>query len=113
MQIYCQYGRRTIRRVQKFFGVCTKKINSRYKLGAKCYEHAKVAEVQFDAKAAWLTISLDVETYSAYFGLLSSLNGSRGVNMSEKALLSHQCLAKDCPHNLNYAEFKNVYEISQ
>jgi hypothetical protein len=91
----------------------TKKINSRYKLGAKCYEHAKVAEVQFDAKAAWLTNSLDVETYSAYFGLLSSLNGSRGVNMSEKALLSHQCLAKDCAHNLNYAEFKNVYEISQ
>lgn len=88
----------------------TKKINSRYKLGSKCYEHAVIAEEKFGAKAAWLTIALDSETYSAYFGLLSSLK-SRGVGMSEKATSSYECFAKDEPHTLDYASLQNVYEV--
>jgi len=102
-----------IRNKYEFTRDGTKRLNSRYKLGSKCYEHAEVAEVQFNAKAAWLTISLDSKTFSAYFGLLSSLNGSRGVNMSEKAVVSYQCLAKDAPHQFNYAELKNVYEVAE
>lgn len=89
------------------------RLNSRYKLGSKCYEHAEAAEVQFNAKAAWLTISLDSGTYNAYFGLLSSLKGRRGVNMSEKSVVSYQCLAKDASHHFNYAELENVYEIAE
>lgn len=96
----------------KYESTCdeTERLNSRYKLGSKCYEHAEVSELQFDAKAAWLTISLDSETYSAYFGLLSLLNGSRGVKMSEKAVALYECLAKDLPHDFNYVELENVYE---
>lgn len=99
----------------KYESTCgeAKRLNSRYKLGSKCYEQAEVAEVQFDAKAAWLTISLDSETYSAYFGLLSLLNGSKGVAMSEKAVASYECLAKDAPHVFNYVELKNVYESAE
>jgi len=86
-----------------------RRLNSRYKLGSRCYEHAKVAEDQFDAIAAWITISLDSKAYCAYFGLLSSLNGSRGVNMSEKAVAKHQCLANNTPHSFDYSEIQNVY----
>ncbi len=100
-----------IRNKYEFTRDGTKRLNSRYKLGSKCYEYAQIAERQFDAQAAWLTISLDAKTYSAYFGLLSSLNGSRGVNMSEKAIASYHCLAKDMLHSFNYAELKNAYEI--
>lgn len=90
----------------------SKRLNSRYKLGSKCYAHATAAERQLNAVAAWLTISLDAQTYCAYFGLLSSLSGSRGVNMSAKAIASYECLAKDVPHNFSYSELQNVYETT-
>jgi len=89
-----------------------RRLNCRYKLGRSCYELAKAAEAQFHATAAWLTISVDSERYSAYFGLLSSLNGNRGVNMSLKAIASYECLANEARHTLNYAELKNTYEIA-
>ena len=88
-----------------------KKLNSRYNLGSKCYEHANNAEKQYNAKAAFLSISLDFNTYCAYFGLLSDLNGSLGINMSEKAVIKYTCLAKDALHDFNYADIKNEYEI--
>lgn len=87
-------------------------INPRYKLGPKCYEYAARAEERFGAAAAWLTIALDVETYSAYFGLLSSLKNC-GVAMTEKATSSYECLARDNPHLLDYASFQNVYEVRE
>ena len=59
------------------------------------------------------TISLDSKTYSAYFGVLSSLNGSRGVVMSEKAMAGYESLAKDERHDFNHSELKNVYEIAE
>lgn len=86
-------------------------LNDRYKLGKKCYENSEPAEREFNAIAAWLTISFDSETYSAYFGLLSSLNGSSGVRMTEKAVAFYECLAKEESHSYNYAELKNVYEV--
>lgn len=87
-----------------------RKINPRYKLGSKCREYAARAEERFGAVAAWLTIALDVETYSAYFGLLSSLK-TCGVAMTERATSSYECLARDNPHLLDYANFQNVYEV--
>ena|SRR3989442_12755141 len=91
----------------------SRRLNSRYKLCSKCYEHAEIAEKEFNAKAPWLTISLDSKTYSAYFGVLSSLNGSRGVVMSEKAIAGYESLAKDERHDFNHSELKNVYEIAE
>jgi len=87
----------------------TGRLNSRYKLGAKCYENTAAAEKQFRAKAAWLTIALAADTYSAYFGLLSSLSGSLGVTMSERAVSSYECLAREKAHSLDYAALRNVY----
>ncbi|MDQ3710917.1 MAG: hypothetical protein M3388_01655 [Acidobacteriota bacterium] len=86
-------------------------LNDRYKLGKKCYENSEPAEKEFNAVAAWLTTSFDSKTYSAYFGLLSLLNGSRGVRMTEKAIAFYECLAKEEPHSYNYGELKNVYEV--
>lgn len=60
----------------------TGRLNSRYKLGARCYELARRAEKQLEAKAAWLAISLEDTVLSAYFGRLDELRGSRGIAMT-------------------------------
>lgn len=86
------------------------RLNSRYKLGPKCYEYAEAAERKFTAQAAWLTIALDAETYDAYFGTLSSLNGSLGVSMTPTAKAKYECLAEGIPHQMDYETLKNVYE---
>jgi hypothetical protein len=86
------------------------KLNSRYKLGAKCHEHAKHAERQFDsAVAAWLVISLEAKTFSAFFGLLECLNGSTGVLMTDNATAKYKCLARDEEHRYIYNGLKNEY----
>ena len=87
-----------------------KRLNSRYNLGSKCYEHAELAQNQFKAEAAWLTIAIDSKTFSAYFGLLSGLDGSLGVTMTEKATSKYECFAKDQEHGLDFKSFLNVYE---
>lgn len=88
----------------------TTRINGRYKLGSKCLAHAASATQQFEAQAAWLTIAISPETYSAYFGLLSELKSS-GVPMTEKATSSYECLANNEPHKLDYASILNIYEM--
>jgi hypothetical protein len=87
-----------------------KRLNTRYKLGSQCYEHAEAAEREFNAQSAWLTIAFDAETYDAYFGLLSSLNGNLGVRMTPKAKVKYECLAEGASHRLNYEDLKNAYE---
>ena len=86
------------------------KLNSRYKLGKKCHEHAKNTSRQFDgAVSAWLAISLREKTFSAFFGLLESLNGSTGVLMTDKAITNYECLARDEEHGYAYDGFRNEY----
>jgi len=70
-------------------------LNARYKLGKNCYPHAGLAETQHNAKAAWITIAVDVNAkrYDAYFGLLSDLNENTGVSMTPEITKKYQCLA--------------------
>jgi hypothetical protein len=88
-----------------------RRLNSRYKLGSNCYHLAPNAEREFGAKAAWLTISLDECTYSAFFGLLSALNGSTGISMTAKATSTYECLAENERHGLDYPDLKNEYPL--
>ena len=88
----------------------TGRLNSRYKLGARCYELARRAEEQLNARAAWLAISLEPTVFSAYFGFLEQLRGSRGIAMTPLALEGYECLANSEAHVLDYAALKNTYE---
>ena len=73
----------------------TGRLNSRYKLGQDCYKKAHIIEKEYKAKAAWVTIAIDVdnETYDAFFGLLDSLHGNTGVVMTPDATNKYDCLA--------------------
>ena len=72
------------------------RLNSRYKLGKDCYQCAMSAESKYRAKAAWITIAIDVGkgTYDAYFGLLSILGCNTGVLMTREATNSYDCLER-------------------
>jgi hypothetical protein len=85
-------------------------LNSRYKLGAKCYDLAKRAERALNAQAAWLAIALESEVFCAYCGLLSQLGGSRGIGMTPAAIKNYECLVQNQLHGLEYAALKNVYQ---
>jgi len=89
------------------------RLNRRYKLGSKCLGHAADAAAHFEAVPAWLAIALDTGSYCAYFGLLSALNGSLGINMSPTAVLSYECLAQDLPHTFHHPSLLNAYDIRQ
>jgi hypothetical protein len=91
----------------------TRKLNSRYKLGQECYEHAREAEARFQAVAAWLTISLEETTFSAYFGLLKSLGGSTGISMTEQMVTNYECLARDQEHGYAYDGIRNAYRMKE
>lgn len=89
------------------------KINSRYKLGSKSYEHIKVlltTDEFKNHKPAWLAIALEEKTFDAYFGLIEQLNSSRGINMSAKAKSSYVELAKEKDHTHDFSDFGNVYK---
>ena len=85
------------------------RLNSRYKLGSKCYDLAKRAERALNVQAAWLAIALESEVFCAYFGLLSQLGGSRGIGMAPSVLKNYECLVQNQEHGLEYAALKNVY----
>ena len=87
----------------------TFRINSRYKLGSKCFEHAEIQEIKYKATAAWLTIALDKKTYSAYWGLLSEIAPNKGVNMSARATITYRKLAEEFPHSFEFHRFSNIY----
>lgn len=74
------------------------------------YALAEVAENTKQAKAAWIAISVEETTFNAYFGLLTDLNGKNTIPMTEEAVSSYQCLARDKPHDLDYTQIKNVYD---
>lgn len=93
------------------------KLNDRYKLNYKCYEHSKIVENEYKAIAAWLTIAIDVGKgiFDAYYGLLADLRGNKGVLMTPKAVQKYQCLGvhgKLEDHGITedvYKKLKNVY----
>ncbi len=89
------------------------RLNRRYKLGSRSPQHAADAAAHFNAVPAWLAIALDTHSYCAYFGLLSDLNGSLGIDMSPTAVASYECLAHEQPHAFPHASLLNAYKLRQ
>jgi len=65
------------------------KLNTRYNLGKSVYEKALASENKYNAKACWLAVQFDQNTYSIYFGHLMELNGSKAipVDKCEKGII--------------------------
>ena len=55
------------------------KLNTRYNLGKDVYQKALASEKKYKAKAHWMAIQFDRNTFSIYFGNLNQLNGSRAI----------------------------------
>ena len=93
-------------------------LNSRYKLHSKgrSIQDALETARSYQAEYAWLTIQVDRNTYSAYFGTHSQLllpgptgqklNG-KGVMMTNTYTCGYMVLAKDEPHGYNYDQISN------
>jgi hypothetical protein len=86
------------------------RLNSRYKLGSECKIKAKKAELEFNAKAAWMAISIFDDFYSIYFGTLESLPVKTGIPMKENHVQKYECLVKEKQHGLDFKPYKNIYE---
>jgi len=85
-------------------------LNTSYRLEEHCCRLADTLGKQLNAKGAWIAISLERKTFSAYFGLLSLLKGKLAIPMHQEGLDSYECLAKDESHEYDYDSFKNVDE---
>ena len=85
-------------------------LNSRYKLGARAYEHAHAAENALDAVAYWMAIQFDRETYSVYLGSLEQLNGKMAIPMSPEYLDDYTRLVCDANHFLDFEPYLNRYD---
>lgn len=88
------------------------KLNSAYNLSGRG-EHlalAERAERAHSAKAAWIAVVLEEDTFSAYFGLLSELNGKNQIPMTLVAIKGYECIVAGGAHNVSYADIKNDYE---
>lgn len=55
------------------------KLNTRYNLGKDVYKKALASELKYGAKAYWLAIQFDHNTFSIYFGQLNDLKSSRAI----------------------------------
>jgi hypothetical protein len=86
------------------------KVNSRYKLGERCYEDAKAACCQYDAEPYWMAIQFEGDKYSVYFGSLSILDGKKGIPMATTHLSKYQCLAKGKEHGIDFKPYLNIYK---
>jgi len=86
------------------------KLNSRYKLGNDCEMKAQNAEVHFNAKAAWMAISIFDDIYSVYFGTLECLEMKTGIPMTSSHLPRYECFVKEKQHGLDFRPYKNTYE---
>ena len=86
------------------------RLNSRYNLGSNSKIKAKKAELQFNAKAAWLAISIFDDIYSVYFGTLESLRTKTGIPIGDSYFQRYECLVKEKQHGLDFRPYKNIYE---
>ena len=84
------------------------KLNSSYNLGDHCYDKAKRAEEEYGAKAYWMAIQFDEQTYSVYLGSLEELNGRKAIplNECERGEVG-KCLVKDKRHFFDFSFFAN------
>jgi hypothetical protein len=65
------------------------KLNTRYNLGKDVYSKALASEKKYMAKACWIAIQFDHNSFSIYFGQLIELNGSKAipVDKCEKGII--------------------------
>ena len=64
-------------------------LNTKYNLGSEVYKKALIAENKYNAKAQWIAIQFDKNSFSIYFGSLEELNGSKAIPIDncEKGLI--------------------------
>jgi len=64
-------------------------LNTRYNLGSNIYDKAITSEKKYKAKAYWLAIQFDHNSFSIYFGQLNELKGSKAipVDKCEKGII--------------------------
>ncbi len=86
------------------------KLNSRYNLGNNSENKAKGAEATFNAKAAWMAISIFDDVFSIYFGEFAALKLNTGIPMNEASLKNYECLVNERYHGIDFSHYKNVYE---
>jgi hypothetical protein len=78
-------------------------------LGKHCYALAEEAEKTFSATAAFISISLDEHSFSAYFESLSVLQGNMGILMTQKGISRYRCLADGEWHQFDLSDLRNTY----
>ena len=87
------------------------KENTRYKLGQnpeKAYKNAKKAEKEKNAKAYWMVIPFDTNTFDVYMGSLDELDGNGAVLIrSCQSGKIGECLQKEKPHYFDWDYFAN------
>ena len=83
-------------------------LNSRYKLGSNAYRLAADEEKKRHAKAHWMAVQFDEETFSIYFGSLAELNQSNGIPIRkcENGTVG-KCLVEDKKHYFDFSYFDN------
>ena len=83
-------------------------LNSRYKLGSNAYRLAADEEKKRHAKAHWMAVQFDEETFSIYFGSLAELNQSNGIPIRKcESGTVGTCLVKDKKHYFDFSYFDN------
>lgn len=86
----------------------TGKLNSRYKLGAKSYEHAEAAAQELDAIPCWMAVQFDRKSYSIWLGTLEELSGNLGISI-RKCMSGKlgKCLVDEKRHYFDHHYFGN------
>lgn len=85
-------------------------LNSRYKLGDKCYQNAKVACEQLKAEPYWMAVQFDGRRYSVYLGSLYMLNGNKGIPMNQIHLTKYLCMVDNKEHGIDFHPYLNTYD---
>ena len=55
------------------------KLNTRYNLGKDVHERALASEIKYKAKACWMAVQFERNSFSIYFGGLKELNRSKAI----------------------------------
>jgi hypothetical protein len=84
------------------------KENTSYNLGDNVALKAKKAEDEFNAKAYWMAIQFDEETYSIYFGSLEELEHKLIPISKCKDKRIGKCFRENIKHHFDFSFFKNT-----
>lgn len=84
------------------------KLNSRYNLGENAYKKALASTKKHNAKACWMAIQFDSNSFSIYFGHLEELNGSNAIPIDkcEKGVIG-EIWVKNKRHYFDFDYYTN------